>query len=82
MQDVYRLLVDDSAAVRRAAANLVADLLPAHGRKMLMSQVGGADDQTSLQAIASQNLVLWCPSLHECPLAGSSAALLPAANKR
>lgn len=39
MQDVYRLLVDDSAAVRHAAADLVADLLPSHGRKLLSGQV-------------------------------------------
>ena len=39
MQDVYRLLVDDSGAVRHAAATLVADLLPSHGRRLLAVQV-------------------------------------------
>ena len=82
MQDVYRLLVDDSAAVRRAAANLVADLLPSHGRKMLMSQVGIADDRASLPATASQIPVLWCPNLPRMPAGWCSAALLPAADKR
>ena len=39
VQDTFRLLVDDAAPVRHAAAELVADLLPDFGERQLQVDV-------------------------------------------
>lgn len=70
VRDTFRLLVDDAAPVRHAAAELVADLLPDFGERQLQVDIVINDllvsqapcNRASYTMVDSNALARGCPS--------------------